>query len=176
MKYVTTVAIKGGLSKLDPSEISRSVEDMLERIGVVATKKMKTYTTKHDYRGDLTKSITWRTAFNHGSIENVNDLIDAPPVNCVDIGSANDHAIYREKGTGPHLNPEGSVEFIEEIKLWAASKGLSEDIAWAIIKTIRNEGTDAKPFALPVHYQLESMAMPIIKKAIKDFWASRNKK
>jgi len=172
MQYV---AMTGDFMKITGAEISRAVEAALAQVGETASEKMKTYTKKHDYRGDLTNSITWRTAHNHGKIEDTNDLIDSPPPNCVDVGSANDHAVYVEKGTGPHLNAAGSDEFVREIIEWAASKNIDEDGAWAIIKTIRNEGTDERPFAAPVYYQGRAIARPILEEATRLFWRSQRK-
>jgi hypothetical protein len=170
MQYVT---MTGDFLKMTDKDIYRSVETALSAVGQAAAAKMKEITDKHNYRGELSGSITWRTAANRGSIENTEDLIDAPPVNCVDVGSGNKKAIYAERGTGPHLNPVGTEEFVAEIIEWAASKGIDESGAWAIIKTIRNEGTDERPFAKPIYYQGRQIARPIMEAALQTFWAKQ---
>jgi hypothetical protein len=170
MQYVS---MTGDFLKMTGSDIYRPVEAALVAVGNAASDKMKEYTKKHDYRGELTNSITWRTATNHGEIENSEDLIDAPPINCVDVGSGNKKAVYAERGTGPHINATGTADFVAEIIEWAASKGIDESGAWAIIKTIRNEGTDERPFAAPVFYQGRAIARPIMEEAMRTFWAKQ---
>jgi len=170
MQYVI---MTGDFLKMTGNDIYRPIEAALTAVGNAAADKMKEYTKKHDYRGELTNSITWRTANNHGPIEKTEDLIDAPPPNCVDIGSGSSKAIYAERGTGPHINSVGTEEFVAEIITWAASKGIDESGAWAIIKTIRNEGTDERPFAAPVYYQGGAIAKSIMEEAIRTFWRSQ---
>jgi len=173
------VTFAGDFLKKTEVDILRPIEAVLERVGDAALRKMKTYTEPHDYRGDieggLSGSLAWRTAHNHSEVTDEKDLIEAPPVHAVDIGSANGHAFVREYGSGPHLNKEGSPEFIAEIIEWAASRNppISEEGAWAIIKTIRNEGTDEAPFVRPVGYQMRSIALPICREAISTYWASQ---
>jgi len=173
-KYVT---FAGDFLKKTEADILRPIEAVLERVGTDTTRVMRRYVrspfVSRAARGDLEESITWRTAHNHGEIEDTNDLIDAPPVHAVDIGSANDHAFYADKGTGPHLNKEGTVEFVAEIQDWTRRMGWDEDVAWAIIKKIRAEGTDAIPFIEPTASKLPSIARPICEEAIRTYWASQ---
>ena len=169
-KYVT---FAGDFMKKTEADILRPIEAVLENVGTAALEKMKTYTKPHDYRGDLSKSLMWRTKNNYSKVEEDDELIDEPPVHAVDIGSASDHAFVREYGSGPHLNPEGSEEFVNEIIVWAQKKGMTEDEAWAIIKTIRNEGTDEAPFVRPVSSQMRFIALPICREALSTYWAKQ---
>lgn len=171
------VTFAGDFLKKTEVDILRPVEAVLEKVGEDATRVMRRYVrspfVSRAARGELEESITWRTSNNHGEIEDTHDLIKAPPRHCVDIGSANEHAFYVDKGTSPHLNKEGTVEFVAEIKDWTRRMGWDEDVAWAIIKKIRDEGTDAIPFKEPTENRLSSIAKPICEKAIREYWATQ---
>lgn len=177
MQYVTMI---GDFMKLDEKELYRPIEAGLTAIGDVCVDKMKGYIEPHNYRKDLYDSIMWRTASNK-SKGVAGDEIDTPPAHSVDIGSANEHALYVERGTGPHLSKKGSGEFIAEIIAWARTKGFDEHIAWAIIKKIRNEGTmhlpggltDGIHYAEAVSFQGRQIARPIMESQIRTFWAKQ---
>lgn len=173
-KYVT---FAGDFLKLKEVDILRPVEGILERIGTDAVRVMRRFVgppfVSQAARGDLENSIMWITANNHSEIPATENLLETPPVHCVDIGSANDHAFYVEEGSSPHVNPEGSDEFVAEIEDWVRRMGWDEGIAYVIIKKIREEGTDAIPFVKPTADKLQSIALPICKEAIEAFWAKQ---
>jgi len=177
------VVMIGDFMKLTNEEIMRPVEAGLRAIGRVAEDKMKGYIAPHNYRKELYDSITWRTSTNQGDPVDAEDLIEAPPAHCVDIGSANEHALYVERGTGPHLENTDSGEFVNEIILWTIRKGIKDPkrTAWAIIKKIRDEGTMHLPGGIlnGIHYaeavknQGRQIAKPILEAEIRTFWAKQ---
>lgn len=176
MQYVV---MTGDFLKLNDRDLYRPIDSALTAIGVVCVDKMKGYIEPHNYRKDLSDSIMWKTSSDKSSAEG--NEIDAPPAHCVDIGSANDHALYVERGTGPHLENTDSGEFVAEIIAWARTKGFDEHIAWAIIKKIRNEGTMHLPGGIlnGIHYaeavknQGRQIAKPIMEAQIRTFWAKQ---
>jgi hypothetical protein len=161
--------------KLGSGELLRPVEDILRKIGHEVTAVMKSNMKGHVYKGELRDSVTWRTASNRGPIADAKDLIDVPPINCVDIGSKNDHAHYVEEGTPHHETNTDSDEFIAEMKAWGASKGFDAHTIYLIIQDIRENGTEKHPYAKPTHEAMPSIAEPIVAEGIKTFWASRRK-
>jgi predicted GNAT family acetyltransferase len=62
---------------------------------------------------------------------------------------------------------------VAEIKDWTRRMGWDEDVAWAIIKKIREEGTDAIPFIEPTANKLSSIAKPICEQTIREYWATQ---
>jgi len=178
------VTFAGDFLKLTEVDIIRPIESVLTRVGNTASRRMKKLVEPHKYRGELQESITWRTATNQGKGVPAEDLIDAPPVHCVDIGSANKHAAYVNDGTGPHNSSTDSDEFINEIMVWVKRKGFKdpEHAAWAVINSIRKEGTMHDKSGMYVgglHYkedidnQMRDIARPICRQAIRDFWAKQ---
>ena len=177
MRNTKHVTFAGDFLKQTEVDILRPVESVLKRVGQDATRVMRRYVrspfVSRAAREELEGSITWRTAHDYGKIENSTDLIDAPPVHCVDIGSANNHAFYVDRGSSPHLNPEGSEEFVAEIKDWVRRMGWDENAAFAVIKNIREQGTDAIPFIEPTRSHLLSIAKPICEEAIRTYWTKQ---
>jgi len=170
------VTFAGDFLKKTEVDILRPIEAVLTRIGEETVPVMKGFIKNNVSRaatGDLEGSIAWRTATNHSQVETADDLIEAPPAHCVDIGSANNHAVYVDRGSGPHLNPEGSEEFVAEIKDWVRRMGWDESVAFPIIKNIREQGTDAIPFIEPTGNKLQSIATPICREAIRTYWAKQ---
>jgi hypothetical protein len=178
MAYVT---FAGDFLKLTEVDIIRPIEGVLEAIGDKAARKMRNLVEPHKYKGDLEKSITWRTAHNQGDSVKSEDLIDAPPVHWVSIGSANKHAAYVNDGTGPHNTPKDKDDFVREVMAWAKSKGFTEEVGWAIIHSIHNEGTmhNNGSYVGGLHYketidsQMQAIARPICRDAIRTFWAKQ---
>jgi hypothetical protein len=180
MAYVT---FAGDFLKLTEVDIIRPIESVLTAIGEEASQQMKKLVEPHRYKGRLEESITWRTAKNQGGSVKSEDLIKAPPVHCVDIGSANDHAFYVNNGTGPHNTPKDADMFVTEVMAWAKSKGFTEQEGWAIIRSIHNEGTmhdkESGAYIGGLHYKetmdsrMRSIARPICRDAIRTFWAKQ---
>ncbi len=178
------VTMTGEFSGMNLNNISIEVEAMLERIGAEVTEGMRSYTRPHDDTGDLTDSITWRTGATYAPIKNNEDLIEKPDApNAVDIGSRARHAWFREHGTGPHIHPEGSEEFVAEMKEWASRKGIQwngteaeQAQFWAIVNHIRQYGTEAFPFAEPMIPELRSIAQKYGFQAIRNMFEKRKRK
>jgi hypothetical protein len=168
-----SVTFEGNFHKMKPEDILRPIEGMLANVGAAVVPVMRGIIkgqVSQGARGELERSIAWRTANKHSQVEKNEDLIESPPVHCVDIGSANSHAFYVEEGSSPHLNPEGTEEFVAEIKDWTARMGWDEDVAYAIINSIRANGTDAMPYAKPTGEKLPSISKPIYDEAVRTFW------
>jgi len=157
-------------------DIYRPIEVILEKVGDTVAPIMKDTIRKQTSdgaRGELERSIAWRTANNHSAVEKSEDLIEAPPVNCVDIGSANSHAFYVEEGSSPHLNPEGTEEFVAEITEWVHRQGGDDNDVYMAIRAIRERGTDAMPFVKPTYEKMPSIVTPICAKVVHEYWASQ---
>jgi len=173
MQRLVHVDFTGDFLDMNPADIVRPVEAALKRIGNVCVGKMQELTKPHDDKGDLTNSLMWITAVNRSNPKNSEDMLDTPPANCVDIGSANEHAAYRERGSSPHINPEGSAEFIAEMKEWGRKRRMTEHQIFNAINNIRDNGTDAWPFMGPVADQIEALGRRLMIAELKNFWASQ---
>jgi len=190
MRY-KNVKITGPIGKADwAKETSIMVDGLLNRAGTDMTALMRKETKPYDYEGTLTDSVAWRTAKTSSKIKNQDHLIDAPPPNAVDIGSAAPHARWRELGAGMHKTHSGSAEFIQRMKAWVAEKiGINPDgsksekvIFWSIVNAIRY-GDKAKhnvqgqqPFVAPVEQYKESVAREAGIDAVKAMWARLERK
>lgn len=190
MRY-KNVKITGPLGKADwAKETSIMVDGLLNRAGTDMAALMRKETKPYDYEGTLTDSVAWRTAKASSKIKNPDHLIDAPPIGAVDIGSAAPHARYREYGAGPHMNPNGSAEFIQRMKGWVAEKvGINPDgsraeksIFWAIVNSIRygdkaeRGAQNLQPFVAPVEKHKEAVAREAGIDAVRAMWAKLERK
>jgi hypothetical protein len=171
MQKTVHVTFEGDFLNMKPEDISRPVYVALQRIGNVCVEKMKVLTKPHDDKGDLTNSLMWITSINRSNPENSEDMLDTPPPNCVDIGSANDHAIYRERGSAPHATPLNSAEFIVEMQEWGKKRGMTDHQIFNAINNIRDHGTDAWPFMGPVADQIEALGVRLMIAETKNFIA-----
>lgn len=167
-KFVET---SGPITNMKLSDIDINVNSMLAAVGRATAEEMKNYTRPFDSSERLTESITWRTMADYDRIENSSDLIDEPENKyAVDIGSKAPHAWFRENGTGPHMHPEGSEEFVKAVTAWAFSKGMSEEDANSVIAAIRKRGTAKHPFAYPMIPKLKYIASKYFNVAFKNLY------
>jgi hypothetical protein len=162
------VETKGAFTDMNLTEIEKDTERYLEAIGRDAMNEMKHYTEPFDDEGTLTESITGRTHATYNPISNSEHLIEKPDNKyAVDIGSKAPHAFFRENGTGPHMHPEGSQEFMDAVKGWAFWKGMREEEASKVIWAIRKRGTAKHPFAYPMSPKLHYIASKYFNVALK---------
>jgi hypothetical protein len=171
MQRTVHVTFTGDFLTMKPEDIARPVEAALKRIGNVCLGKMQELTKPHDDKGDLTDSLMWITAVDRSNPKNSEDLLDVPPPHCVDIGSANEHAIYRERGSAPHATPLNSDEFIVEMTDWGKKRGMTDHQIFNAINNIRDHGTDAWPFMGPVADQIEALGVRLMIAETKNFIA-----
>jgi hypothetical protein len=172
MQRLVHVTFAGDFLTMNPKDITRPVEAALERIGNICVGRMKELTKPHDDKGDLTNSLMWVTAVNRSNPENSEDMLNTPPPNCVDIGSANEHAIYRERGSAPHATPLNSAEFIVEMTDWGKKRGMTDHQIFNAINNIRDHGTDAWPFMGPVADQIEALGAKLMIAELKNYLAN----
>jgi hypothetical protein len=151
------------------------IEEMLREIGHRAVEIMRDKTGQHDYTGDLTESIMWRTAQSLGDKEtNVAPDIDGPPIgDRVYVGSAIDYADARENGAGPHVTNYKAEEFTAHISEWALDKGMNPFQYKALVKRIREKGMEPVPFAAPSIEEIKVMASEVAHEYINRFLASK---
>jgi hypothetical protein len=168
MQAITTY--KGKFASMNITQtIENNTRRMLRNVGEDVSRKMKDKAEKNDYTGSLSDSITWRTAYEEGTMgsnASASDMIDRPLMkNAVSMGSANSHAYFREFGAGPHMSKDGSEEFIADMKEWVRQK--IPDMGdpdkeggyrfWALIKSLR-EGQEGEPFVRPTLPDLHKIA------------------
>jgi hypothetical protein len=171
-QYVTT---KGVLTDGSLANVDSDFEGLLERIGEETMVEMKLFTEPFDDTGSLTDSITWRTQANYHHISKNEHLIEKPDnKHAVDIGSKAPHAFFRENGTGPHMHPEGSEDFVNAMLGWGFRKGMDEDDIWKVIWAIRKRGTAKHPFAYPMIPRLDYIARKHINEWLR-MWGNRAK-
>jgi len=174
-KYVQT---KGTFLDANSASISASFEDMLEKIGERGVEIMRRNTVKYDFKSDLTNSIMWRTALAAGGkLNNDPDIASPGALNIVDIGSANDHAYFRENGTSRHTTNIDHDKFISKMKEWCRLKlGFDPDVPqnkrrfYSIIKKIRDYGTTAAPFAITSVEEIRMEARNVCLEGITQYW------
>ena len=165
------VKTEGAFTNMNFADIEKDTERYLEAIGKDAASRMTHFTEPFDDTGDLTSSITWRTQATYAPIPNSEHLIEKPDNKyAVDIGSKAPHAFFRENGTGPHMHPEGSQEFMDAVKGWAFRKGMSEEEASKVIWAIRKRGTAKHPFAYPMIPILREIASKYFNVALKHLY------
>lgn len=171
----------GGLTQLDLGLINVYLQQALNEVGAIGVETMRMYTEPHDAHGELTKSIMWRTKLASGGNEGQSKEITVPDEStAVHIGSASDHAYFREVGTGMHTSSEGSAEFIESMIDWCKIKlGFdpqmddNQERFWNIVNAIRKRGTAEAPFALPSMDIIRMKGSQIVKGNTIRMWKER---
>ena len=160
MKKKCKISIKGEM--VDPVKLSIGVQAMLADVGSATAKEMKSHTKEHDVSKRLSNSITWQTSdkgSNAFGEHRRDDRIESPKEEGVlYVGSGAPYALYREIGSGPHKQKEGSKQFLDSLNEWTKTVlGVDRDSPdpeirfhyWNIVKDIREHGTRAEPFLLP---------------------------
>lgn len=176
------VKMSGGISQVNPMELNMVFEKILQQVGEYGVGKMQEYTKPHEFRGDLTESMMWKTANAKGGNTNGDTEISEVEVpNSVHMGSANDHALYRERGTGRHVTDDRADEFTANMKEWCRIKlGFEPDQDPRrfsnIMNKIKENGTEAAPFALPSALFIRQEGTRLGTKGITEYWYSRAKK
>lgn len=175
--------------KIDPLKIPIGVQALLADIGMATAAEMRSHTKDHDVSKRLSNSITWQTSDRgsnaYGEHRN-EDKLDKPKEDGVlYVGSAAPHALFREIGSGPHKNPEGSQQFLDSLNEWTiAVLGVDRDSPdpairyhyWNIVKDIRAHGTEAKPFLEPTIPEIPKIAAQAWFRAIKLFYSKAGNK
>ena len=175
------VKMSGGLSQLDLNLVNMYLQQSLNQVGEVGVETMKVFTEPYDAHGKLTKSLMWRTKLSAGGNEDNDREITVPDEsNAVHIGSANDHAYWREMGTGAHKSAEGTELFIESMIEWCKVKlGFdpqmpdNQERFWGIVNGIRTRGTEKAPFAFPSIDLIRMKGSSIIKGSTIRMWKER---
>lgn len=172
------VHMSGGLSQLPLQAVQNSIELILQDVGEAGVLAMKGYTEPFDFTESLSRSLMWRTKLASGGNESGGPAIDAPHrSNSVYIGSANDHAYFREYGTGMHVTDDRQDEFLENIARWCEMKlhfSPEEDPGryWSIVNNIRENGTEAAPFAFPASEEIRQFGASYARFHTHTFWRS----
>jgi hypothetical protein len=145
------------------------IEGMLAAIGEIAVGIIKGNMTHNDDTGETRKSVMWRT-FNQVGKNNTAKVLDRPPnQNTVYAGSAEPSAFYIEYGTMAHISNQDWEKFVAAIKAWAARRGIDPEDVYPIIRYIRNNGTEAKPFMQQSRSDLENFLKPLGNECIVRF-------
>jgi hypothetical protein len=186
------MAMKHGLS----GEITRmpfrklmtvAVEGLLNDVGKVGVSRMKEHTGNIKSSGRLDDSVMYVTArggSRMGASAKSTDAIPKPTtVDTVIVGSNTPYAQYIEGGSGPHSNPEGHEQFVDDLKDWyQRTFGVHPDTDaktrfhfWNIYDKIVAEGTDKQPFVLPVRDGLYDYANKQMRKAITTMFRSASR-
>lgn len=171
---------KHEFTQANMDELSFAVKGALYTVGGAGAKYMRDITAKNEKTGNLTDSIKWTTmdkSGNKGSRATEKDVIDKPTdPYTVSIGSAAEHARYREYGSGYHSNKEGSDIFIKRLNEWTKMVwGVDKDDPktawefWSLVKHIRDTGTESEPFAKPTKAYLDILAPNVVRRAIMKF-------
>lgn len=166
---------KGKFAKLDVNRVvTQDRERYMKRVGDVGVEEMKSRTSPHDWTGELTGSIAWRTQSEFSPVTKNENLVDRPDnPEEIAIGSKCKYAFFREFGAGIHGSADGSAEFIDRMKAWFRDKiggdpeGEGSSVFWAIVNNIRygdkatNGTQNMAPFVAP--------ATPAIIKAARHY-------
>ena len=168
----------GQITRSDFSDaIGIGIQALLNDVGMKAVSNMRSITSKHDATGELTDSIMYTTKgnrSNRGSRASASNDIDTPadPYTVI-VGSAAEHAIYRETESGIHLTDDGSDLFIERMKAWYrlrfhADPDLAENKAsfYGLLSKIRNTKTIGVPFVKPTKDMIVPYATVQFRQAI----------
>lgn len=171
----------GGLTNLDLGLINMYLQSALNEVGAMGVETMRIYTEPYDTKGSLTNSVMWKTKLSSGGNEEGDKEVTVPDEStAVHIGSANDHAYWREMGTGMHKNREGTEEFIANMVDWCRIKlGFDPEMQenqgrfWDIVNGIRQRGTAKAPFALPSMDIIRMKGSQIVKGNTIRMWKER---
>lgn len=176
------VKLTGGLSHISLDEVDQSTQEILVRVGEAGVEAMHIFTEPHDYKEELSKSLMWRTKRSSGGNEGGDRMIKKPSyTNEVNIGSANDHAWFREEGSSRHMTDQGSAEFIEALAEWCRVKlGFDPETEYQrfknILNKIRRDGTAREPFAFPSIDMIRGASKNICSGEVRAFWRRRKRR
>lgn len=159
------------------NKIGIGTQGALNNIGALALKNMRDITSKHDASGELTDSLMWinkGNKSNMGSRAKESQPLDAPSnPYAVLIGSAAEHAIYRETESGIHLTDDGTDLFISRMKDWYKLRfNTDPDLPenkysfYKLLDKIRNTKTAGVPFVKPTKDMITPYALSQFKQAI----------
>ena len=175
--------------KIDPSKMSIGVQAMLADVGAATAVEMKSHTKEHDVSKRLSNSITWQTkdrGSNALGEHRKDDRLESPKEDgMLYVGSGAPHALFRESGSGPHKNPEGSEEFLDSLDKWAIQVlGISRESPsaydryrfWMLVDSIRKNGTEAAPFLAPTMPEIPKIVASAWYKAVKLFYTKAGNK
>ena len=173
----------GEFSEMPLEEAKEPFNTILNAIGKYGVDVMRQKTSQHDFSGDLTNSIMWRTAIDKSEM-GVADAseIDVPEIpNAVDIGSALEYAYYREHGAGKHVTDYKSDEFVSSLADWMQERfGISPDssegypIFKKLLQNVRDH-LDAEPFAINSVDEIRAYASKVATKVMSQYWNSKTK-
>lgn len=157
--------------------IGIGIQGVLNDVGMKAVTNMRSLTKPHEATGELTDSIMYVTQgnkSNRGSRAKESPDIDTPADKyTVVVGSAAEHAIYRETESGIHLTDDGSDLFIARMKEWyklrfRADPDLPENknSFYGLLSKVRNTKTVGVPFVKPTKDMIVPYAKMQFQKAI----------
>lgn len=179
MKHFT---VTGALFTKDPKALGVGVKSALQTCGFQGQQIMKGVIDKDiSASGKLRDSVVWKMKDNGvnvtGKANPSYELSKPSDPYAVHIGTAEEHAIYVEKGSHTHITNTNSDVFIERMKEWCATQlnihwnGAPEERSafWAIVQHIRKNGTKAQPFLESSLLLTEKTTPRVIENAIHEF-------
>lgn len=174
------VTYEGTLRNINQAEFEGKLQATLDGIGVVGVQIMREEMASKLPNGDATgntrKSVMFMTKNTPGKPEHddPDEIIDTPKDdNTVYIGSAHPNAVYMEYGTSSHVSSKDKQKFLDAIREWMGIRGIDEKYFWPIVKKIRAEGTDARPYATESARKIGERASSIIGDVIAEFIKTR---
>lgn len=177
------IIYKGSLVNANLAEFDANIQAMLNAVGEVGVQIMRDVMEEKLPNGDATgetrKSVMWRTkvTYRRPEHEDESEVIDAPSTQAtVNIGSAHPNATFMEYGTSSHVSPDGSQEFLDAIKDWMKIRNIPKKYFYIIVKRIRDEGTDARPYATETMTRLSDHAREMAYKATVNFLKTKQYK
>lgn len=84
-----------------------------------------------------------------------------------EVNTALLYAPHIEFGTGKHRKRRGSKEFVRGIEKWMRRHGIPEEALFPILRKIRKEGTDARPFLGPAYDKEVKRCLANLKRQLK---------
>ncbi len=122
------------------------IKVVLEDIGKDVTDEWKSHVLKHNFTGELHRSIKHNVLKSYaGGLQLKITILK--------------RALYLDEGTKPHMPP------VSAIKPWANSKGLNE---WTVAYSIKKKGTKAYPFLYQFEDIVKKYQKIIVASGIKD--------
>lgn len=178
----------GEFTQSDWDKLGVRIQAALVTAGVTGVQIMRDKVADPIVTGTTTNSITWQTSTKGSapkkpaSKENTLDKPSDPYT--VSIGSKEPALVYRELGSGRHEKDTGTEEFIESMEEWVMlvlgknAKGPPEDrdAFWRIVKHIRDNGTEARPFLDATKAELNISAEKIFRRVIHKFLIDEGKR